>query len=375
MSKSKRSAGSKRPATVSKSTPMLPAASACEPSEVAAQDPDPVVVDVDGVEVLPAEGGEELSADIEPEELVSETAQAVDVEAVERDAPRSRDIVPYDPLSAYLREAGRNPPLSKDEEYALALRYFASKDREAGYKLVVSNLWLVIKIAREYEKAARNLLDLIQEGNIGLIEAVKNFDPYRGVRFPSYAVWWVRAYIIRHIIANWRMVKIGTTQAQRKLFFNLRKEKEKLEREGFTPAPKLLAEKLNVKEDEVIEMEQRLGSSELSVDAPLLDDSEHNMHGLLPSADPSAEERLGNQQLRELLLKSFDQFAATLSEKERLIFRERMLGEEKATLQDISEKLDISRERVRQIEARLRERLREFLVERMGADALSELKF
>ncbi|NDC36808.1 MAG: sigma-70 family RNA polymerase sigma factor [Proteobacteria bacterium] len=335
-----------------------------------------MVVDIDGVEVLPAEGVA-LEASTEPATIFSEDDEPVETEerAADRSAARTRDIIPYDPLSAYLREAGRHPPLSKEEEHQLALRYFTSKDREAGYKLVVSNLWLVIKIAREYEKAARNLLDLIQEGNIGLIEAVKNFDPYRGVRFPSYAVWWVRAYIIRHIIANWRMVKIGTTQAQRKLFFNLRKEKEKLEREGFSPAPKLLAEKLNVKEDEVIEMEQRLGSSELSVDAPLLDESEQNMHGLLPSGELSAEERLGDEQLRGLILKSFDQFAATLSEKERLIFKERMLGEEKATLQDISEKLNISRERVRQIETRLRERLREFLVERLGADALGELKF
>ncbi len=332
---------------------------------------------VDGIEVLPADT-EDFAAEVEPEVIADEGVEDPTAEASEpraaRATPRSRDIVPYDPLSAYLREAGRNPPLTKEEEHELALRYFTSQDREAGYKLVVSNLWLVIKIAREYERAARNLLDLIQEGNIGLIEAVKNFDPYRGVRFPSYAVWWVRAYVIRHIIANWRMVKIGTTQAQRKLFFNLRKEKEKLEREGFTPAPKLLAEKLNVKEEEVIEMEQRLGASELSVDAPLLDDSEHSMHGLLPSAELSVEERLGDKQVRDLIHQSFEQFAATLSEKERIIFRERMLGEEKATLQDISEKLNVSRERVRQIETRLRERLKEFLVQRIGLDMLHELK-
>lgn len=334
-------------------------------------DPAPVQV-IEDVEILPPEE-EVLSADIEPEELLEGDAE----EEPPATAPvsRSRDIVPYDPLSAYLREAGRHPPLSKEEEYGLALRYFTDKDREAGYKLVVSNLWLVVKIAREYEKAARNLLDLIQEGNIGLIEAVKNFDPYRGVRFPSYAVWWVRAYIIRHIIANWRMVKIGTTQAQRKLFFNLRKEKEKLEREGFVPAPKLLAEKLNVKEDEVVEMEQRLGSSEISVDAPLQDDAEQNLHGLLPSGAPSAEEQLGTRQLQELILKSFDAFAESLTEKERLIFRERMLGEEKATLQEISDKLSISRERVRQIENRLRERLKDFLSKSLGEDALGELKF
>ena len=241
---------------------------------------------------------------------------------------------------------------------------------------MVSNLWLVVKIAREYEKAARNLLDLIQEGNIGLIEAVKNFDPYRGVRFPSYAVWWVKAYIIRYVIANWRMVKIGTTQAQRKLFFNLKKEKEKLEREGFAPLPKLLAEKLNVEEDEVVEMEQRLGAgSEFSVDAPLQDDGDQTMHSLIPSGAASAEESLAKKEMQELILKSFDEFSATLTDKERLIFRERMLGEEKATLQDIAVKLDISRERVRQIENRLRERLKEFLSDRLGREPTGEVDF
>ena len=121
-------------------------------------------------------------------------------------------------------------------------------------------------IAREYQRAVHNLLDLIQEGNVGLLEAVKNFDPYRGVRFPSYAVWWVRAYIIRYIMNNWRMVKIGTTQAQRKLFFNLQKERDRLEREGFTAEPRLIAQRLDVKEKEVVEMEQRLAARDLSVE-------------------------------------------------------------------------------------------------------------
>ena len=149
------------------------------------------------------------------------------------------------------------------------MQYHEKQDVQAAYSLVSSNLWLVVKVAREYEQAARSLLDLIQEGNIGLMEAIKNFDPYRGVRFPSYAVYWIRAYMIRFIISNLRMVKIGTTQAQRKLFFNLKKEKEKLEREGFYAAPKLLAERLQVKESEIVEMEQRLGGNDVSFDAPL----------------------------------------------------------------------------------------------------------
>src|SRR5690606_2877165 len=172
-------------------------------------------------------------------------------------------LVRYDAFTAYLREIQQYPRLSKEEEHELAVRYRKFQDLEAAYKLVTSNLWLVVKIARQYQAAARNLLDVIQEGNMGLMESVKNFDPYRGVRFPSYAAWWIKAYIIRFVIANLRMVKVGTTQAQRKLFFNLQREKEKLEREGIYPGPKLLAEKLNVKEREVVEMEQRLSSPDL----------------------------------------------------------------------------------------------------------------
>ena len=138
----------------------------------------------------------------------------------------------YVHMQRYLAETRRYPLLTREEERELAIRYFCDKDLEAAYRLVASNLRLVVMLAREYQKASQNLLDLIQEGNIGLMEAVKNFDPYRGVRFPSYAVWWIRAYIIRYIMNNWRMVKLGTTQAQRKLFFNLQKEKELLERRG-----------------------------------------------------------------------------------------------------------------------------------------------
>jgi len=166
--------------------------------------------------------------------------------------------------TSYLQEIRRYALLTREEEHALAVRYQTDHDVEAAYKLVTGNLRLVVMIAREYQRSFRTLLDLVQEGNIGLMEAMKNFDPYRGVRFPSYAVWWIRAYIIRYVINNWRMVKLGTTQAQRKLFFNLQKEKDRLEREGFVAGPKLLADRLGVKEKEIIEMQQRLGASDLS---------------------------------------------------------------------------------------------------------------
>lgn len=311
------------------------------------------------VEVLPPEEVDDISVedfDSDDEPGPAESGQE----------KRVKDIVPYDSLSAYLREIQRYPMLSKEEERALAIKYLKEGDLQAAYKLVSSNLWLVVKIARDYERAVRSLLDLIQEGNIGLMEAVKNFDPYRGVRFPSYAAWWIKAYIIRYVIANWRLVKIGTTQAQRKLFFNLKKEKEKLEREGFFAGPKLLAEKLNVKESEVVEMEQRLGASDVSVDAPMPDNPENTLLSVLSNSDSSAEDLLAKKQMRQLLTDSLEEFASTLKPKELIIFRQRMLGEEKATLQDVSEQLNVSRERVRQIENRIREKLKDFLLQKLG---------
>ena len=167
-------------------------------------------------------------------------------------------------------------------------------------------------IAREYQRSFRNLLDLVQEGNIGLMEAVKNFDPYRGVRFPSYAVWWIRAYIIRYVINNWRMVKLGTTQAQRKLFFNLQKEKDRLEREGFVAGPKLLADRLGVKEKEIIEMQQRLAASDLSVDTPLRDGEDATMLDVLKSSAETAEEAVADAEFRTLVGERIREFGQTL---------------------------------------------------------------
>ncbi|HEY7716909.1 MAG TPA: RNA polymerase factor sigma-32 [Candidatus Binatia bacterium] len=283
--------------------------------------------------------------------------EAQDGEAGERD----KALVPFDPLQRYLTEIRRFPLLNRQDEHDLAVRYKEYGDVEAAYKLVTSNLRLVVMIAREYQKAFRNLLDLIQEGNMGLMEAVKNFDPYRGVRFPSYAVWWIRAYMIRYIMNDWRMVKIGTTQAQRKLFFNLQKEKEKIEAEGLTPGPKLLAQRLNVKEDEVVEMEQRLAGRDLSVDVPIGDDEEATLLSFLQDTKQTPEEEFADTQYRELLRNRMDQFAKTLKDKELVIYRERLLNEDPLTLREIGEKYGISRERVRQIEERVKKKLKAYL--------------
>jgi len=300
-----------------------------------------------------------------PPESLPETEVATKVPELD-----SGSIAPYDPLQRYLTEIRRYPLVSREEEHRLGVQYKEKNDLDAAYRLVTANLRLVVMIAREYQRAFKNLLDLIQEGNIGLMEAVKNFDPYRGVRFPSYAVWWIRAYIIRYMMNNWRMVKIGTTQAQRKLFFNLQKEKDRLEAEGFTAGPKLLAQRLDVKESEVVEMEQRLAARDLSVDAPTDDSGDSTMLDYLASKTANTEEAVGDAETRELLSRKVKAFGETLSGKDKVIFEERLMAEEPLTLQDIGERYGISRERVRQIEERIKKKLKAYLL--AGSDDLKD---
>src|SRR5499427_9668134 len=270
-------------------------------------------------------------------------------------------LVPFDPLQRYLTEIRKFPLLSREEEHRLAVEYKEYGNLEAAYKLVTGNLRLVVMIAREYQKAFKSLLDLIQEGNMGLMEAVKNFDPYRGVRFPSYAVWWIRAYMIRYIMNDWRLVKIGTTQAQRKLFFNLRKETERLEAQGFRPEPKLLAQRMGVKESEVREMQDRMSQNEVSLDQPSGQSEDVALVEVLPDNSDNPEEAAAADEWRNFARERVEEFAATLKDKELEIFNQRLLTEDPATLQEIGERFGISRERVRQIETRLKDRLRDFI--------------
>jgi RNA polymerase sigma-32 factor len=274
-------------------------------------------------------------------------------------------VTRLDPLQAYMNEVHRHPLLKREEEVALAQRYRATGDVNAAYRLVASNLRLVVKLAHEYHRNPLSLLDLVQEGNIGLMQAVKKYDPERGVKLSSYAAWWIRAYILRYIMDNWKMVKLGTTEAQRKLFFKLRQEQDKLMAQGFEVTPKMLAERLNVTEQDVVEMDQRLGHDEVSLDAPVGGDDSTATRGdrLLPSASQGAEERLGNEQLRSLFRQKLQDFAQSLEGKERYIFEHRLISDEPLTLQDIGDKYGVSRERARQIEAALINRMREYMRE------------
>ncbi|HUA36087.1 MAG TPA: RNA polymerase factor sigma-32 [Candidatus Binataceae bacterium] len=286
--------------------------------------------------------------------------EADDAGSADSEAEDSSALVAFDPLSRYLAEIRRFPLLTREEEAQVARRYADTHDQEDAYRLVTANLRLVVKIAYEFARASRNVLDLVQEGNVGLMEAVKKFDPSRGIRFPSYAVWWIRAYIYRYLLNNWRLVKIGTTQAQRKLFFNLRKESERLEAEGFKPQPLLLAQRMGVKESEVREMQERMAQSEISLDQPLSGGEDTSLLDVLPDTG-TPEQETADAEFREFAREKVEKFAAQLKDKELEIFKARLLAEDPMTLQEIGERHGISRERVRQIETRLKRRLKDFL--------------
>jgi RNA polymerase sigma-32 factor len=278
----------------------------------------------------------------------------------------------FDPLKKYLMEVRKFPLLLREEELTLAKRWWEEKDRYAAYRLVVSNLRLVVKIAFEYQRAYINLLDLIQEGNLGLMQAVKKFDPYREVKLSSYAPWWIRAYILKFIIDNWSLVKVGTTQAQRKLFFRLKKEKNRLEAMGFDPGPKLLASHLDVTKEEVSEMEQRLEGGDLSLNAPLDADTHHTYLDIL-EGEETLEEKVSDNQFKKAVDQRIEEFSRSLKDKEAFLLKHRLMAEDPLTLQAAGDQLHISRERARQIEKRVLSKLKVFLKEKFPD--LDDLQF
>ncbi|MEJ2110754.1 MAG: RNA polymerase factor sigma-32 [Acidobacteriota bacterium] len=278
------------------------------------------------------------------------------------------DVTKYDPLRRYMSEISRFTPLSRDEEHRLAIEYHNTGDRETAYRLVTSNLKLVVKIAMIYHKVYRNLLDLIQEGNLGLIQAVKRFDPYRGTRLPTYAAWWIKAFILKFLLDNTRMVKIGTTNARRKILLNLNKEKQALEAKGIIPTSKLLAENLGVDEEELKEVEQGMSGPDLSLDAPVGNQEDGNIYYIdtLHKMEQSVDDKIAQGEFRELLAKRFADFADTLSEREQVILNNRLIADDPETLQQIADRYGISREAVRIAEKKLIAKLKSYIVESFG---------
>jgi RNA polymerase sigma-32 factor len=295
----------------------------------------------------------------------SEASEAF-IEDIEIPKTDSTEIAKYDPLRRYLAEISRFAPLNRDEEHKLAMQYHETGDRETAYRLVTSNLKLVVKIAMIYHKVYRNLLDLIQEGNLGLIQAVKRFDPFRGTRLPTYAAWWIKAYILKFLLDNSRMVKIGTTNARRKILMNLNREKRELEAKGIVPTSKLLAETLGVDEQELRDVEQGMTGPDVSLDAPLNEDGDTHFIDTLHLMEESVDEKIAQGEFREMLEKRFTEFAETLSEREREILTRRLIADEPETLQQIAERYGISREAIRVAEKKLVAKLKKYMIESFG---------
>jgi RNA polymerase sigma-32 factor len=272
-----------------------------------------------------------------------------------------QSLVRVSPLQLFLQEISKYPLLTPQEEYELAVQHFNDGNIGAAHRLVTSNLRLVVKIANEFRQAQVNLLDLIQEGNYGLMQAVKRFNPYKGVKLSSYAAWWIRAYILKYLMDNRSQVKIGTTAAQRKLYYNLKKETERLLSEYETVDPKLLADNLDVKEREVVEMQQRLSAPDLSIDAPI-NGNEGNSHGsLIADESASAEDVYATLEIKRIFEDHLAEFEKTISGRDLDIFRERLMNDEPKTLQEIGDQYGITRERARQIEQRIVNRLKDFV--------------
>jgi RNA polymerase sigma-32 factor len=274
----------------------------------------------------------------------------------------------YDPLQAYMRDVQRHRLLTPAEEHDAAVKYYEKGDLESAATLVTANLRLVVKIAYEYRRAHKHIPDLIQEGSIGLMQAVKKYDPYKGVKLSTYAAWWIRAYILRFILNNARLVKLGTTQAQRKLFFNLKKERARLSAMGIEPTPEIIGKRLNVPTEEVVQMERRLSAGDTSLDTPLrnADPGAPNRVDLLVEDGRRIDEVLADAEVNTLVRDKIHDFGKQLSGKDARIFHERMLSDEPRTLQELGEEFGVSRERVRQLEKRLQGKLKEFLSHELG---------
>lgn len=324
------------------------------------------------VEVLsstPDESDESIDTPvaIEPEILLPE-----DVENLERDVPDDKALAPTDPIARYMSEVRRYPVLSRAEEFDVATRYRETGDPELAQVLVTSNLRFVVKVAAEYSKFGAKLIDLIQEGNVGLMHAVKEFNPTKGVRLISYAVWWIRGYIQEYLMRQYSMVRIGTTQNQRKLFYQLQKHAAELERMGFREGVAQLSGRLGVSEGEVIDMSRRMMGRDVSLDQPLRTNDSTSSSTLLDlqsgatGEDAGADEEIGRREELLLLEDRLADLRPQLSEKELILLDQRLLADDPLTLQEIGERYGTTREAVRQMEARLLQKIKNAMMKELG---------
>ncbi len=283
-------------------------------------------------------------------------------------------LTPTDPLTQYLAHVRSFPVLDKDEELRIAKEYYDTKDPQLAEILVTSNLRFVVKVAMEYAKFGSKLIDLIQEGNLGLMHAVKDYNPEKGVRLISYAVWWIRGYIQEYLMKQFSLVKIGTTQNQRKLFYQLKKQQKELEKLGFGEQIKMISSRLDIPEKEVEDMTKRMSGKDVSLDQKLNDDDQTTLLDLQTSPyESSPESQLEKLDLLNQLSHHIDQLKKQLNEKERFILEKRMLAEKPMTLKDIGGKYGTTREAVRQAEVRLFKKIQKYILEQMDKPELSDL--
>ncbi len=273
-----------------------------------------------------------------------------------------------DLLSSYLAEVRRHPLLDPEEEHKLAVRYAETGDPMAAQRLVTANLRLVVKLAFQYHRQWSNVLDLIQEGNVGLVEALSRYDPYRGIRFSSYAQYWIRAMILRFLMDNYRLVRLGSTRHGRKLFFQLQKERERLMREGVAPSTRALAEALDVPEEEVVNVERHLSAPALSLHSPVGSAEGRPLSEIVQDEDhQDPEAAFASGELGGVVQEKLAAFAETLTdERERAIWERRLVAADPASLSDLGDAFGVSKERIRQVESRIKRRLKEFLIDEMG---------
>lgn len=273
----------------------------------------------------------------------------------------AKGLTSKDPLTTYLNEIRHFKVLSREEESAVAKKYYETKDPEAAQMLVKSNLRFVVKVAAEYSKFGARMIDLIQEGNVGLMHAVREFNPYKGTRLITYAVWWIRGYIQEYLMRQYSMVRIGTTQTQRKLFYQLQKQKHALDNLSRNPDYALLSSKLGVTEEELTEMAQRMSGRDVSLDRPVGGDESSTRLGDLQKDEASEplDERLAQAEMLSLLKEKIDVLRPQLNEREKILLEERLLADEPLTLQEIGEKYGITREAVRQAETRLMKKIKD----------------
>jgi len=273
-------------------------------------------------------------------------------------------------LETYLVQINQFPLLTREEEFQLAVKYRKYNDIDAAHKLITSNLRFVVKVAFEYKSYRVKLLDLIQEGNIGLMMAVKKFNPHKGYRFISYAIWWIRAYIQNFIIKTWSLVKIGTTQAQKKLFYKIGKVRKALESNGENEKKyELLAHDLDVSKEDIIEMEQRMAARDLSLDTPFDEGQELTHLDLLKEDSPNQEEAMAQEEEKKIREREVQNAMKRLSEKEVYVIKNRIMADEPLTLQQIGDHLKLSRERVRQIESEALKKLKKEFSTRLELQA------